>query len=159
MTAKPPSTDELAEHLTRLVTARMLDPLAILLESEDAVAKPRAGVAAAARGWAATLLGDDAEAAAGLAIRFVAVMYPQDEPVEPNRQVWATPLGRIVAWRLGHPGRGNVPYETAGAMLGITRQGVGDLVNRSKLRRHPDGGVDVDSIRERLDGLMRQHAD
>lgn len=159
MTAKPLSRTELAEHLNRVVTSRLLDPLAILLESEAVVATPRAGLAAAARGWADTLLGTDVEAARTLAMRFVAVLYPQDEPVEPDRRVWATPLGRVVAWRLGYPGRHAVPYETAGAMLGITRQGVGDLVNRGKLRRHPDGGVAVSSIQERLDGQLVSVAD
>jgi len=37
----------------------------------------------------------------------------------------------------------------AGAMLGVTRQGVHDLVTRGKLARHPDGGVTVDSVRAR----------
>jgi hypothetical protein len=35
-------------------------------------------------------------------------------------------------------------------MLGITRQGVHDLLNRGKLTRHADGGVTVASIRARL---------
>jgi hypothetical protein len=35
-------------------------------------------------------------------------------------------------------------------MLGMTRQGVHDLVTRGKLARHPDGGVTVDSVRARL---------
>jgi hypothetical protein len=37
----------------------------------------------------------------------------------------------------------------AGAMLGVTRQGVHDLVSRGKLDRHPDGGVTTDSVRAR----------
>ncbi|ADD41458.1 hypothetical protein [Stackebrandtia nassauensis] len=148
------TVDGLAEHLVRLTTNRLLDPLAILLESDDAVAKPRAQVERAARGWAEVMLGGDHQAAVMLAVRFSAMLFPADEPVEPSRQWWATPLGRVVAWRVGHPSRRHVPYEIAGAMLGITRQGVGDLVNRNKLRRHPDGGVDVDSIRARLAALM-----
>jgi len=35
-------------------------------------------------------------------------------------------------------------------MLGLTREGVHDLVVRGKLDRHPDGGVNVDSVRVRL---------
>jgi hypothetical protein len=35
-------------------------------------------------------------------------------------------------------------------MLGITRQGVHDLVTRGKLARHPDGGVKPESVRARL---------
>jgi DNA-binding GntR family transcriptional regulator len=38
-------------------------------------------------------------------------------------------------------------------MLGITRQGVHDLVNRGKLQRDPGGGVLVSSIRDRLRGM------
>jgi hypothetical protein len=37
-------------------------------------------------------------------------------------------------------------------MLGMTRQGVHDLVSRGKLDRHPDGGVTTDSVRARLHG-------
>ena len=145
-----PTNGELAEQLTRLVTARLLDPLTILLQEDDALAGPRAEVERNAAGWAATLLGPDPHAARMLAVRFLAVLYPGDEPLEPGRQWWATPLGRVVARRLGHPSKRRVPFETAGAMLGITRQGVGDLVARGKLRRHPDGGVDVASICRRI---------
>ncbi|MGW1678342.1 hypothetical protein [Saccharopolyspora sp. NPDC002376] len=45
----------------------------------------------------------------------------------------------------------SVSFSTAGAILGITRQGVHDLVSRGKLDRHPDGGVRTTSIRARLD--------
>jgi hypothetical protein len=52
--------------------------------------------------------------------------------------------------RAGHPSAQAVSYSVAGAMLGVTRQGVHDLVTRGKLARHPDGGVTVDSVRARL---------
>jgi hypothetical protein len=55
-----------------------------------------------------------------------------------------------VLWRVGHPGADAVSYATAGAMLGITRQGVHDLVQRGKLLRHPDGGVVPASVRARF---------
>ena len=44
----------------------------------------------------------------------------------------------------------SVSYATAGAMLGITRQGVHDLVRRGRLPRHPDGGVPSAAVRDRL---------
>ena len=40
--------------------------------------------------------------------------------------------------------------DTAGAMLGISRQGVHDLVRRGRLPRHPDGGVPSAAVRDRL---------
>jgi len=43
-----------------------------------------------------------------------------------------------------------VSYAVAGAMLGVTRQGVHDLVTRGKLARHPSGGVLTASVRDRL---------
>ncbi|QSB17509.1 hypothetical protein JQS43_22545 [Natronosporangium hydrolyticum] len=56
----------------------------------------------------------------------------------------------MVAHRVGHPAAASVSYPVAGAMLGITRQGVHDLLNRGRLARHPDGGVATTSIRTRL---------
>lgn len=55
--------------------------------------------------------------------------------------------------RAGHPSAQAVSYSVAGAMLGVTRQGVHDLVTRGKLARHPDGGVTVDSVRARLNRI------
>ncbi|MEU4513870.1 hypothetical protein AB0G05_30590 [Nonomuraea wenchangensis] len=43
-----------------------------------------------------------------------------------------------------------VSYAVAGAMLGITRQGVHGLVTRGKLDRHESGGVATDSVRRRI---------
>ncbi|MFC7110608.1 hypothetical protein ACFQQB_65625 [Nonomuraea rubra] len=62
----------------------------------------------------------------------------------------AHPLGRAVARGAGHPSATAVSYSTAGAMLGITRQGVHDLVKRGKLDKHPEGGVTTSSIHTRL---------
>ncbi len=55
-----------------------------------------------------------------------------------------------MARRVGHPAAESVSYATAGAMLGISRQGVHDLVRRGRLPRHPDGGVPSAAIRDRL---------
>lgn len=139
--------DELADHLVRLVSSRLLDSLEILLDETGDLSQR---VEAAAPGWAATLLGDDDQAARFLAIRLVATLYPSDRPFDPPSEWWATPLGRVVAWRVGHPAADAVPYSVAGAMLGVTRQGVYDLVQRDKLARHPSGGVTTASVRARI---------
>lgn len=139
--------DQLAEHLVRLVSSRLLDSLEILLGETSDLSRR---VEAAAPGWASTLLGDDDHAAQFLAIRLVAALYPSDGPFDPPSQWWSTPLGRVVAWRAGHPAAEAVSYSVAGAMLGVTRQGVHDLVQRGKLARHPSGGVTVASVRARI---------
>ncbi|HMH94663.1 MAG TPA: hypothetical protein VK586_26710 [Streptosporangiaceae bacterium] len=41
-------------------------------------------------------------------------------------------------------------YAVAGAMLGVTRQGVHDLVTRGKLARHPGGRVLTAGVRDRI---------
>jgi hypothetical protein len=137
----------LADHLAEIAARRLVDPLEILLGSSGDL---RAEVAATSRAWAAQLLGDDDQAAAHTAIRIVAALYPSDTPFDPPPQWWRTPLGQVVLRRAGHPSAQAVSYSVAGAMLGMTRQGVHDLVTRGKLARHPDGGVTVDSVRARL---------
>jgi hypothetical protein len=139
---------ELRDDLLRLVTSRLLDPLEILLPHVDV---DRQLVRGEVDMWAAQLLGPDDALATRVAARLIAVLYPGDERFDPPVSWWATPLGRVVARRVGCPGREHVSFAVAGAMLGITRQGVHDLVTRDKLRRHPDGGVTVDSVRTRLD--------
>ena len=139
--------ETLADHLAALVIRRLVDPLEILLGGSGDL---RAEIAATARDWAAVLLGDDDQAAAHTAIRIVSALYPGDTRFDPPAQWWRTPLGQAVLRRAGHPSAQAVSYSVAGAMLGMTRQGVHDLVTRGKLARHPDGGVTVDSVRARL---------
>jgi len=145
----------LRDDLVRLVTSRLLDPLEILLPAAD-VAGLRERVSQDAEMWAAQLLGRDESLARQVNARMIAVLYPGDEPFDPPESWWATPLGRVTARRSGHPAREHVSFAVAGAMLGITRQGVHDLVNRDKLRRHPDGGVTVVSVSARLDQRREQ---
>ncbi|MEU7479648.1 hypothetical protein AB0A63_26910 [Lentzea sp. NPDC042327] len=140
---------ELRVDLIRLVTSRLLDPLEILLPTADLDAL-HDQVHADANTWAEQLLGGRDEQARHLAIRLMTVLYPGDTPFDPPEGWWATPLGRVVARRAGHPSRQHVSFGVAGAMLGITRQGVHDLVSRGKLQRHADGGVTVESIQVRL---------
>jgi hypothetical protein len=141
---------DLRDDLIRLVTSRLLDPLEILLPRADLVGL-RSSVAADAEMWAAQLLGDDPELARQVTVRLLAVLHPGDTPFDPPDTWWATPLGRVAARRAGHPSKEGVSFGVAGAMLGISRQGVHDLVSRNKLSRHPDGGVSVASIRARLE--------
>ncbi|MGW4500061.1 hypothetical protein ACWENR_15790 [Micromonospora sp. NPDC004336] len=149
----PPTEDQLAVQLARLLDIRLLDPLEILLEGDDTVAALRAVVRVRARRWAARILGGDDAEAMGTIVRVVATLYPSDGPFDPPAQWWRTPLGQAVAWRVGHPTAASVSYAVAGAMLGISRQGVHDLVSRGRLARHPDGGVVPSSVRDRLRGV------
>lgn len=142
---------ELRDELVRLVTCRLLDPLEILVQSGTLMGPLHERVRQDAEMWAAQLLGADAGLAGRVAVRLVAALYPADEPFDPPESWWRTPLGRITARRVGHPAGDRVSFSVAGAMLGITRQGVHDLVSRKKLRRHPDGGVTTASVRARLD--------
>ncbi|GAA3446800.1 hypothetical protein [Planomonospora venezuelensis] len=145
----------LAGDLRRLVGGRLLDPLDILLGDDEPSGaggseRLRERLEARSREWADTLLGENDQAAAYLAIRLVSALYPGDAPFDPPAAWWDTPLGRAVARRAGHPAASAVPVSAAAAMLGITRQGVHDLLRRGKLERAPDGGVTTASIQARL---------
>lgn len=96
------------------------------------------------------MLTADDERAIGLIMRIVAALYPSDTTFDPPVDWWRTPMGQVVAMRVGHPTATRVPYPVAGAMLGISKQGVHDLVTRGKLDRHQDGGVVPSSIRDRI---------
>jgi len=140
----------LVGQLVELAERRLLDPLEILT-GDDAVVRPlRERVRGDAEMWAAQLLGPDDRLARHAGARMISAFYPGDGPFEMPAQWWASPLGRAIARRLGHPGRDVLSYPEAAAMLGITRQGVHDLVRRGKLDRHADGGVLTASVQARL---------
>jgi hypothetical protein len=141
---------ELVEQIVRLLDIRLLDPLEVLLESDDVVDAVRRLVRIRAGQWADSLHAADDIAAVRTSARLVATLYPSDRAFDPPADWWRTPLGRTVARRVGHPSTEAVSYGTAGAMLGISRQGVHDLVRRGRLPRHPDGGVPSSAIRDRL---------
>ena len=144
-------TGPLARQLMSIMGNRLLDPLEILLD--DPVSELRARCEWAALQWADRLLGPEANFAIAT---IIGALYPGDGPFDPPADWWQTPLGRVVLLRMGFPGREAVSYAVAGSMLGVTRQAVHDLVTRGKLARHPDGGVTVTSIRERIQ-LRGQH--
>jgi hypothetical protein len=144
--------DALVEQIARLLDVRLFDPLEILLGGDDVVDAVRELVRRRAGRWAETMrTGSDTEAIM-LAARLIATLYAEEPPAD----WWSTPLGQIVAQRAGHPWAESVSYATAGAMLGITRQGVHDLVRRGRLPRHPDGGVPSAAIRDRLRSAILQ---
>lgn len=69
-------------------------------------------------------------------------------------RAWADVLcgedDRAAARRAGHPSAAAVPVSVTAAMLGITRQGVHDLIRRRKLDRDEDGVVTTASVQARL---------
>lgn len=140
--------DDLARQLLDLMGGRLLDPLEILLD--DPLTDLREQCKLAAGSLAGRLLSPDDKVATHAVARVVGALYSGDDEFDPPADWWRTPLGRIVLIRVGHPYTETVSYAVAGAMLGVTRQGVHDLVTRNKLTRHPDGGVTVTSIRERI---------
>ncbi len=144
----PVLREALVEQLVAVVRQRLLDPLEILL----GIDQPADQVRAAAEDWAAQLLGEDQAAAVMCIARLIAALYPGDR-FEPSADWWGTPFGRVVARHAGYPGTDHVSYSVAGAMLGVTRQGVHDLVTRGKLARHPEGGVTTESVSSRMRSL------
>ena len=138
------------DQIVRLLDIRLLDPLEVLLEGDDAVEALRQLVRLRAGRWADQLLTGDETTVVLAAARLIATLYPGDRPFDPPVDWWGTPLGAVIARQVGHPSAQSVSYGTAGAMLGITRQGVHDLVRRGRLPRHPDGGVPSEAIRDRL---------
>ncbi|GGS82148.1 hypothetical protein ACFFV7_44880 [Nonomuraea spiralis] len=113
------------------------------------LSRVRGRVVERAGAWALALLGEDEVLARHTAIRLVITLYPGDEGFDPPPGWWQTPLGQVMVRRVGHPAAESVSYAVAGAMLGITRQGVHDLVTRGKLDRHEIGGVTTASVRRR----------
>jgi len=151
-----PARRELVDQLAGLVETRLVDPLEILLESVAELAAVRERVLVQAEVWAARLLGTDEVTARYTAIRLVSTLYPGDGGFAPPAGWWQTPLGRVLALRVGHPVAESVSYAVAGEMLGITRQGVHDLITRGKLDRHPDKGVSTASVQRRIRSTLSQ---
>ena len=122
----------------------------MLLEGDDAVTALRRLVRVRAGQWADAMRDGDDVTAVLTGARLIATLYPGDRAFDPPIDWWRTPLGQTIARRVGHPSADSISYATAGAMLGISRQGVHDLVRRGRLPRHPDGGVPSAAVRDRL---------
>ncbi|MBG0559971.1 hypothetical protein [Actinoplanes aureus] len=140
----------LREQLLRLLDVRLLDPLEILLEDDRSVGEVRERLRLRVADWADTIENGSESAAVRTIVRLIATLYPDDHAFAPPVDWWRAPLGQAVVRRIGHPYAESVSLATAGAMLGISRQGVHDLVRRGRLPRHADGGVPVVAVRERL---------
>lgn len=147
----------LSGQLLRLLDNRLLDPLEILLGDDRPVDDVRTMLRIRVADWVRTLQSGDDAAAVQVISRLIGTLYPDDHAFTPPADWWRTPLGQIVVRRVGHPFTASVSYSTAGAMLGISRQGVHDLVRRGRLPRHPDGGVPVSAIRDRLRASPTNH--
>jgi hypothetical protein len=142
--------EQLVDQLVRMVDIRSLDPLEILLDGDGVIGGVRTIVRTRAGLLARRMLDGDDQTAVGTIMRIVSTFDPGDSPFDPPVDWWRTPMGQVMARRVGHPTAESVSYPVAGAMLGITRQGVHDLVSRGKLARHPEGGVVPASVRDRL---------
>lgn len=101
-----------------------------------------------ARTYTRRILSDNDHEAAGAAVDVVTSLFPGDREI-PDAW-WSTPLGRVVAATAGHPTAENVTFSVAGAMLGVSKQRACKLADEGKLDRHPDGGVTVLSVQQRL---------
>lgn len=78
---------------------------------------------------------------------------------EPPIEWWGTPLGQACAGSLGVDTAEAVSQSVAGAILGVTRGTIAQMLARGGthcLERHPDGGIVLASVlreRDRRDGL------
>src|SRR5437763_5701489 len=98
-----PGRQQLAEQVEQVIGIRLLDPLEILLDGHGAVEALREVVRVRAGSWAAVMRDGDDAAAVGLIIRIVSTLYPGDVVFDPPLDWWRTPLGQVVAHRVGHP--------------------------------------------------------
>ncbi|MEV6489597.1 hypothetical protein AB0M20_13370 [Actinoplanes sp. NPDC051633] len=142
--------EDLVEQILRMLDVRLLDPLELLLDGDEVVDALRGLLRVRAGRWADEIRDGDPRQAVHMTARLISSLYPEDRAFDPPADWWRTPLGQVTARRVGHPAAASVSYGTAGAMLGITRQGVHDLVRRGRLPRHPDGGVPSEAVRDRL---------
>ncbi|GIF10330.1 hypothetical protein [Actinoplanes teichomyceticus] len=143
-------SDALAEQIIRLLETRLIDPLEILLDGDAGVGQVRERLHRRALDWATVIVHGSRPEAVHTIARLIATLHTDAHAFAPPVEWWRTPLGQAVVRRIGHPFAQSVSYATAGAMLGITRQGVHDLIRRGRLPRHPDGGVPVSAVQQRL---------
>jgi hypothetical protein len=141
-----------AAQLESEVEARMVFPLETLAGSPgldgEVFGRLRDYVHEAAGTIAMDLAGSDEAAAEAAAFVVPAVLFPGGAEIPVTW--WTTPLGRLVAWAVGHPSEAAVSYSVAGAMLGISKVRVQQLADTGKLQRHPGGGVTSASVRKRM---------
>lgn len=142
------TTDRLTAQISDELVQRAAG-LAALLGADLAAELPARAEQAAPRIAAQLRADDDHEAAQTVIDLAAAGVIPDD----PQPSWWATPLGRMTARSVGHPGAEAVTHSVAAAMLGVTRGTIAQLVHRGALDRHPDGGVTAASVRARATRL------
>lgn len=137
--------DQLRDELT----ARLVLPLSELAGGDlHALLAPR--VAAASEQAALALV--DPSAAPGAARTVMYALWGQSDI---PGSWWQTPAGALVAGAMASDATGErVTHAQAAAMLGVTRGTIAQLTSRGTLERHPDGGVDLASV---LNRIARRH--
>lgn len=65
---------------------------------------------------------------------------------DPDLDWWTTPLAAAVAPSLGPDQARSWTYAVAAAYLGVVRGTVSQLVQRGKIRRHPDAGLVIADV-------------
>jgi hypothetical protein len=144
----------IVRQLLRDIEEKLLGPLELLIVGKtpmETVAQLRRQLRADAEMWAAQITGPDGELAKETISRIISSVYMDGTSFAQPASWWQTPFGSVAARRFGHPTSDVVSLSAASAMLGITRQGVHDLVKRGKLQRDTNGsGVLVSSVQDRL---------
>ena len=137
-----------ASQIADEIDGQLLWPLEMLLGPGEEFTILRQRAQATARVMAAQLAGRDDKLAAQTAIDLAGAILPDAIPDD----FWPTPLGRLIAKSVGHPGGDEVSYSVAAAMLGVSKTRVQQLLEAGKLDRHPDGGITSASVRLRAQG-------
>lgn len=136
-----------ADQLAAELDAAHSEPLRALLgcgpaDDLSALIASRAGL------LAAQLASDDPHLAADTALDIMCALWPPD--ASPPPMWWWTPLGVAVAAASGREVARSVTHAEAADILGVTKGTVSQLVHRGTLERHPDGGVKLGSVLERM---------
>lgn len=142
-----PHHDAARAQLARELGAR-LGPIAMLDTPDRVLDWERAATVLAQRTMPALLSSDQREAAQAV-IDVGCALWPV---LGPPDGWWHTPLGRLCAASLAGatPSDEAVRPVVAARMLGVAQPTVNDLCDRGKLDRHPDGGVLLASVYQRL---------
>jgi hypothetical protein len=137
--------DEAAAQLTDELGGRAA-ALAALGGGLDVIEMER-WAAGVARPVAAQLAQEaDDRLAAQACVDVMCALWPETGPPP---EWWQTPVGRLCARSAGADDE-VVTHAVAAAMLGVQRGTVGSLVAQGRLDRHPDGGVLLASVYQRL---------
>jgi hypothetical protein len=123
-----------------------LHALAVLAGPDATIDWPRA-LDARVSMLAGQLAAADDDVLAETVVDVMAALWPTGDPPP---EWWRTPVGRRCAASLGAEDSAEVTHSVAAAMLGVARGGIGKMVARGDLERHPDGGVTRASVLLRL---------